>query len=595
MTEQSNRQIRICKKSVKSTEEREQQAMSSNTGRIQGVIFAGSYFYLALPVMIFCVGWCRWYIGLPVAVAVAVSVVLCLGEYKEIFFFRKRATECGSTEQARLCLKAGTDRNMLQENWLRVAAVVLMVFLWVGLSGVGGYVWQNEDHAYRNAMYLLLTEQKWPLIKEIMTESGPQGRGIVYYIGSWLPAAAAGKLLGTEAGWAVQYLWTAAGILLMYGQVCVYRKKIAVWPLVLIIFFSAPDVLGVLLGTTDTFQIFGETHLEWWPQYYQFSSVTTQLFWVYNQAVPAWLFSALLFLGEKPRNLVFLSSLMILTSTLPFLGILPYIIYFMIRRSVWCTEYRNVRSLWKDCLHNWGSVQNLLGGGVTAALSAVYLSGNHSMRESLQVLNDEHRMQIFFLGMVLAMAVFWAVATLVRKGWGRRLFRLVLAAGGAAIVWRIRNLPYEPWQSPVYYWINLTFFYAVEAGVFFCLLYPLVKDKKLFALNGIWLYVIPLVLIGHSNDFCMRASIPGLFLVMLWCIHAFDAWKRKKNNPTYRICLLAAVLALGAVTPLHEMKRSMVNTRNEYENAVAQEDWIFTGRNFSGSTKGFFWRYIAKQ
>ncbi len=550
--------------------------MKSSTARVKGVILAGSYFYLALPVIIFCVGWCRWYIGFPAAAAVAVSVVFCLKEY-------------------RYCQEDGADTILKRENWIRAAAAVLIVLLWVGLSGVGGYVWQNTDHAYRNEMFLLLTEQKWPLVKEVMTESGPQGRGVVYYIGSWLPAAAAGKLFGTGVGWAMQYLWTAAGVLLTYAHICVYRKKISVWPLVLMIFFSAPDAIGVLLGTADPLQIFGEAHLEWWPQYYQFSAVTTQMFWVYNQAVPAWLFSALVFLGEKPRNLVFLSSLMILTCTLPFLGVVPFLFYFMIRRSDWGAGCGTVRRLLAEGMHNWGSVQNIVGGGAVAALSAIYLSGNHSLRESLQVLNLDHRIQILFIGIVLAMAVFWTAAALVRKGWGRLLLGLTAAAGVAAVVWRIRNLPYEPWQSPMYYWINLTFFYTVEAGVFFYLLYPTVKDRGLFVLNGIWLYVIPLILIGHSNDFCMRASIPGLFLVMLWCIHAFDTWEHRRGSHTYRICLLAAVLAVGAVTPVHEMKRSLVHTRNYYENAVAQEDSIFTGRNFSGSTKGFFWRHIARQ
>lgn len=550
--------------------------MKSSTARVKGVILAGSYFYLALPVIIFCVGWCRWYIGFPAAAAVAVSVVFCLKEY-------------------RYCQEDGADTILKRENWIRAAAAVLIVLLWVGLSGVGGYVWQNTDHAYRNEMFLLLTEQKWPLVKEVMTESGPQGRGVVYYIGSWLPAAAAGKLFGTGVGWAMQYLWTAAGVLLTYAHICVYRKKISVWPLVLMIFFSAPDAIGVRLGTADPLQIFGEAHLEWWPQYYQFSAVTTQMFWVYNQAVPAWLFSTLVFLGEKPRNLVFLSSLMILTCTLPFLGVVPFLFYFMIRRSDWGAGCGTVRGLLAEGMRNWGSVQNIVGGGAAAALSAIYLSGNHSLRESLQVLNSDHRIQILFIGIVLIMAVFWTAAALVRKGWGRLLFGLTAAAGVAAVVWRIRNLPYEPWQSPMYYWINLTFFYTVEAGVFFYLLYPTVKDRGLFVLNGIWLYVIPVILIGHSNDFCMRASIPGLFLVMLWCIHAFDTWEHRRGSHTYRIFLLAAVLAVGAVTPVHEMKRSLVHTRDYYENAVAQEDSIFTGRNFSGSTKGFFWRYIARQ
>ena len=376
--------------------------MNSSTGRIHRVILAGSYFYLALPVVIFCVGWCRWYIGFPVVAVVVVSVVICLGE-REICF-KKGTKSCSRMDRdvEDICRQVGTTRALRQEKWIKAAVVVLMVFLWVGLSGVGGYVWQNTDHAFRNEIFLLLTEQKWPLVKEVLTESGLQGRGVVYYIGSWLPAAAAGKLFGTGAGWAMQYLWTAAGILLTYALICVYRKKISVWPLVLLVFFSAPDALGVLLGTADPFQIFGEPHLEWWPQYYQFSAVTTQLFWVYNQAVPAWLFSALVFLGEKPRNLVFLSSLMILSCTLPFIGILPYLLYFMIRRSVWNTGYRTVRSLLAECLHNWGSVQNMVGGGVTAALSAIYLSGNHSMRVSLQLLNEGHRVfMLMFIASIL--------------------------------------------------------------------------------------------------------------------------------------------------------------------------------------------------
>ena len=192
--------------------------------------------------IIFCVGWCRWYIGFPAAAAVAVSVVFCLKEY-------------------RYCQEDGADTILKRENWIRAAAAVLIVLLWVGLSGVGGYVWQNTDHAYRNEMFLLLTEQKWPLVKEVMTESGPQGRGVVYYIGSWLPAAAAGKLFGTGVGWAMQYLWTAAGVLLTYAHICVYRKKSSVWPRVQMIYFSAPDAIGVLLVTADPLKIFGEAHI----------------------------------------------------------------------------------------------------------------------------------------------------------------------------------------------------------------------------------------------------------------------------------------------------------------------------------------------
>lgn len=545
--------------------------MKRKAGWINSTIYAGTYLYLALPVIIFCIGWCRWYYGIPAAAAIAAAVICCIREYR------------GGMQKTFVLEK---------EDWIRAAAVVLLVLLWVGLSGVGGYVWQNTDHAYRNEMFALLAEEEWPLRKEAAAGSQLPGRGIVYYIGSWLPAAVAGKMFGFSAGRAALYLWTSAGILLMYGQICIWRKKISVWPLVLLIFFSAPDALGTLLGTADTLQVFGDQHLEWWPQYYQFSSITTQLFWVYNQAVPAWLLFALVFLDEKPGNMIFLSSLLMLTSTLPFLGLLPYLVYFMIKRSVW-RSFSSVRQLLAQCWYNWSSIQNVLGGGAAASISIIYLSGNDSLRESMQILNSEHRVWIFLGGMVFAAAVFYAAVVLVRKGCGRRLRQLAAVAGTAAVILRIIQLSDVQRQSPMFYWINLTFFYAVEAGVCLYALYPAVEDKKLFMLNSIWLYVIPLVMVGHSIDFCMRASIPGLFLMTLWCIWAADTRIWKKHF--CRAVLLAVFLAAGAVTPLHEMKRSFVNTRNYYENAAVDEDSIFTGRNFSGSTKGVFWRCVAKQ
>lgn len=91
----------------------------------------------------------------------------------------------------------------------------------------------------------------------------------------------------------------------------------------------------------------------------------------------------------------------------------------------------------------------------------------------------------------------------------------------------------------------------------------------------------------------MRASIPGLFLIMLWCVDMLDAWRTQKQNRK-RACVLAVLLMIGAVTPLHEIKRSYIHTREYYENQTAAPEEIFMGNNFSGSTAGFFWRYFAK-
>ncbi len=556
-------------------------AVELGAGWAYKAVFAGTYIYLALPFVIFCIGWCRWYIGVPAAVLTAASCILCLREHRDRLYSGVRLLPEG----------------IRQQQWMKVAAIVTILLLWVGLSGIGGYVWQTEDHPVRNRMFLLLTEQKWPLIREAVAGSGLQDRGIVYYIGFWLPAAVVGKLFGTGAGWAAQYLWAVGGILLMYAHICMYRKRISLWPFIIVIFFSGMDALGVLIGSADVLQVFGDQHLEWWARNYQFSSMTTQLFWVFNQAVPAWLASALIFLGEKPRNMVFTASLMILTSVLPFMGMVPFVLYFMVSRVAWVERPCSVRQLLAECREHWASPQNLLGGGTVALVSAVYLSGNGALRESIPILDSDKRVLILFVLAVLLAAALWILAVLAARGKGRAIRGVAVAIGIATVVWRLLKFPSEEWQSPVYQWINLMVFYMVEAGVLLYVLRPFVKDKRLLVLDAACLYMIPLFMLRNSSDICMRASIPGLFLMMLWCIRAFDLWSMERKKKAYRvgICLVFTVLLVGAVTPLHEMKRNLIRTREYYENTVVDEEHLYQGRFFSGSTQGFFWKHVAKQ
>lgn len=550
--------------------------MKIRTGWIYTAALAGSYMYLALPLILFLLGWCRWQVGVPAAVLVAVSLFLCIREH--------RMHGCYGVQQEQPAV------TLTREHCLKITVIAVILLAWVGLSGVGGFVWQNGDHYFRNEMFTLLVEEKWPLVREITTETGTEARGMVYYIGFWLPAAVAGKLLGPDAGRAAQCLWALAGIVLMYTLVCLWRRRLSVWPLVLIVLFSGLDAVGVLLGTSEELQLFGKVHLEHWLACYQYSSMTTQLFWVFNQAVPAWLACALVFLGERPRNMLFVTSLLILTSTFPFAGLLPFVCYFMASRGRWDTGTKTARGLCQTCWNNWGSVQNVLGTGAAALTGGIYIIGNYAVRGSLSFLDNGSGVFILAAGAGLAAGVCLAVAAAVMRGWGPVVWRAAAVLGVVLFVARIGHLPYQEWKSPVFYWLRLTLFYVVEAGAFFCVLYPGVKDKKLFLLNAVWLYIVPLIIVGNADDFCMRASIPGLFLIMLWCIQALD-----EKKPGKRVWILLLLLGIGAVTPLHEMKRSFVNTADAYENLSVEGEEIFRIRNFSGSVEGFFWDYLAKR
>lgn len=534
-------------------------------------ILIAVYGYLALPMLIFVLGWCRWYIGVPAAIIITLGIILSVREYgpvKEKFNF---------------------SRNEL----LTMAAIMVMVVVWTAFSGIGGYLWQNFDHKTRNTLFEMLVNTKWPVAQTIETGGSLQSRGLIYYIGYWFPSALVGKLFGVEAGYAMQFIWTVTGILLLYALICCWCKKIVIWPLVVFMFFSGLDYVGALLGNSGTMKIFESDHLEAWSIHYQFSSITTQLFWVFNQAVPVWLACALIFLGERPKNMIFTWSLILLTSAFPFVGLLPYVIYYMITRASWRSDYHKVRHILMDCIRNWCSWQNLLAGGTVGAITALYLWGNEALGNSINAVilhlkEMDHFVLLLLLGILLCIGVFWLTAFLIMHGKGRFLKNLAWISAVLLAGWKMVSIALDNGQPVLFNWVNLTLFFFLEAGVFLVCLYPMIKSKTLFWITTVWLYVMPLIVIGNSCDFCMRASIPGLLLIYLWCIQVLNEKKEK-----LRVVLLIILLLLGSITPLHEIRRTYVESRNYYERAYDSEYDIYNSGNFAGSTDSFFWKYIA--
>ena len=549
--------------------------MSEKNIKISRTLLIGIYGYLTLPIVIFLMGWCRWHIGIPAAVVVCISFWLCIKEHPH---------------------RAGSMS--ISINPMKCCIILLIVLWWVGLSGIGGYVWQNEDHDWRNAIFDLLVENPWPVTDNIAVDGQLQERSLIYYIGFWLPAALFGKLFGPNAGYAVQYVWAVAGILLFYALICAWRRKVVIWPLWVIIFFSGADAVGTLLNSQSTVKIFEGFHLERWARHYQFSCMTTQLFWVFNQAIPAWLVSVMIFLSEKPRNLIFIWSLIMVSSTLPFAGLLPFILFFLISRGTW-EKSCNVPQLLKNIWKNWGSFQNVLGGGAISLITLSYLMGNISVGDS-PVLS---RLLSFWRGnsallvmasvavLFILFAAFWGIAVLFLHGKGRYVLDILRYLFVAGIICAGCFVLLDSHESNTYIYklLFLFTFYMIEAGIYLICLKDKVHDQVLFWITAIWLLVIPLIKIGSSLDFCMRASIPALLFIMLWLIDALDTKKR-----TWKTWILIGVFLVGSITPLHELKRTYVNTRKGYEIHAVEKEAVLQPGNFSGDTYGIFWDWIAR-
>lgn len=543
-----------------------------NTGIHKTVVLL-AYIYLALPMVIFLLGWCRPIVGVPLTGVIIWSLYLC-------FHNRENYIEL--------------DWKLSQADKWKIAMIIAIIFAWVTSSGVGGYVWQNEDHLSRNATFNVLINQNWPPTLG--------NRGLTYYMGTWLPAALIGKISSIEAGYTALFIWILLGICLLYSLICIWRRKIVLWPLIILIFFSGLDLIGNYIFFDRDIHLFGSNHLEWYLEMLQYSSNTTQLYWVFNQAIPAWLGVMLLFMDEPPKNMIWVWALLAITSTLPLIGLLPIMIYYLFRRSQW-EPVISVRHGWRMLWDNIASVQNLAGGGSVLVISFLYLMGNDTFTVISATVSVESGSQasslaiwfplIFLLAMMAAVALTGGlVIWLLKQGLGRILKNILYVTAIFVVVTFIFQKlgAARVGGNDVYRLACTVLFLMLEVGLYLCLVYRDVEDKSLFNVIVVSLLVIPFIRLGYSNDFCMRVSIPALFILMLWCIGALG---EKRMN--IRIILLLVCLLIGSATPIHEIRRALINSRTEFSIESFEEEDVFGAANFGGSRDTIFWKYLAKK
>ena len=483
------------------------------------LLYRLSYIYIALPICIFLLGWLKPYISIPLTLIVTIALFLCLKK---------------------------TPLPDWQITWNQktietfIFAAIIIAF-WVYLSGIGGLAFQTSDHTCRNTIFELLVTEKWPV--------AISGRELIYYIGFWMPAAVVGKLFGITIGYYFQAIWAFLGLFIFFYLLCHHFKEVKLWYLIVFIMFSGLDILGcaILKFDPSSFMYFTEgesiyaigsvTHLEWWSGF-QFSSFTTQLFWVFNQALPSWIIILLISQQKSNRNIIFLLGCTLLSSTFPFIGMLPFIVYWMVSRKYGDTFKGWIKNFIKDTF----TFENVLGGGIAGIISFLYLRGNQSSQ--LQSSNvSSHNTKTFLMVCII--------------------------------------------------------FILIEVGLYYIAIYKYNKRNPLYYISFIWLCLCPLTAVGSGQDFCMRASIPALVLLF---IMVADTLRSTYSDKCWKIFIpLLVLLCIGSVTPLHEINRSIRYTVQDYytqSSPMAENvsvDDIMYGANFSGDcTNDFFYQYFCK-
>lgn len=260
--------------------------------------------WIALGVVVFLLGWCRWYYSVPLALLISAVIFI---EYKN--------GDGGYVEisKRKFCL---------------AFAICILIML---LSGVGGYVVQSNDHYWRNAMFRDLVNYSWPVYDETtgLTKS--------YYIGFWMVPALLAKLFHSmELGFLMQLLWISAGFQLMFLQVCCYMGKARVSYLFFFYFFAGLKVVECLLY----FPVFGggvvgntinalATNAT--PGYFHAGPMAQLLYDPFNQTIPLFLGMMLMINNRRSNILPFVFALLMLYAPLPLVGLAPLVLYWFVK------------------------------------------------------------------------------------------------------------------------------------------------------------------------------------------------------------------------------------------------------------------------
>lgn len=421
--------------------------------------------YLAIPVIIFLF---NWYIAI-VAAPLSIGILYCIFHFPIVH----------STPYTKKVLIA--------------SAVVILA--WVYLSGIGGYMFQNSDHPYRNAVLRDMVNCEWPVVyKE------PEGHAsmLCYYFAYWIPAALVGKVLGLAWAQHFLYMWTVAGVFLFIRVLSSLKGRHVIMLLLFLIFFGGLDLLPFILRNPTGFRPW--SHMEWWVGW-QYSSLTTCLFWVYNQALPAWICTALATnLKTTLAQKAFIVALLFAYSPFPFIGIVAYL----------CVDY------------------------VVSALQRFRAQG------SLRLWLISEGKSAFGKGQWIFFCISFSLFSILASFFG--------CTGRGLSVYIMEGFVLKSYIA----------FCVVEFLVPCVIMLWYKFDVKRIAIITFLLLILPLFQLISQSDFVMRVSVP---LILMIAVSFFNFIMSPRVQASKRLLVFCiAYMVLASAVPCTEIFRTVRNT-----------------------------------
>ena len=400
-----------------------------------------SALFLTLPLFLFVLNWLHLFLGLALAGLIITLYVKHLNDPID---------------------KKGTDIE-----WKFFALLFIIAFIWVLLSGIGGFTYQNGDWKKHYALFFDLVNGQWPVVLNDFGSTTGKSH-LVYYLGYYLAPASIGKIFGWKFMTAFLIPYTAFAVALAFYWLRVLTGHKSFVLIILFTWTSGLDVLGWLIMQGEGFPGFQE-HIEFWNKVHmQYSSTTSLLFWVPQQALGAWIGIPLILNSLKKQNWNLAAvGIVCLPLWSPFLclGLSPFVAWLLFKG----------RAEWRKYLYP---------GFVVSLFAMIFYSYYSSPIGGLGILSSLNRLRSFehytgfflfhiFEYLIFFIMIFWC--------WSK-----------------------EEWR----------------------------EHRAMFSIALLSLMLIPLWESRLWNDWAMRVSIPALYLMWVWLLQAMFNEKRNSLKYT---------------------------------------------------------------
>ena len=244
--------------------------------------------YMALPTLLFLLGWVRPLFSIPAAAAVAAASVLL------------SAT-----------IPAPTLHLTRRQLAIYLCAFALSL-LWLLAGGMTGITSQHADFVVRNPIYETLIRCDWPLV-----DAGDSH--FIYYLAFWLPPALACKCFSCSDIFIINYVltaWTGLGLALTLTVLWSRFRSATLLFLLLLIFQGPLD--GIVRWGLHLLNLQGPLAHELYLTVLAFFGgvpPTMQLHYTFHHTTLLWLFLAMAVSWNiPPKYQLFLASLCLLAS-----------------------------------------------------------------------------------------------------------------------------------------------------------------------------------------------------------------------------------------------------------------------------------------